>query len=411
MKYIKRHAEEAVKRMSKLNPAIIVTGPRQVGKTTLLKNLYKDIKFLSFDDIRIMQYASENPKQFFNTNPPPVLLDEVQYVPEIFRYIKMLADEKQTAGMFFMTGSQTFQLMKNATESLAGRVAIIELLGLSLREITNNDFVKPFVPSANYLSEAKKHIKQISHDEIWQIIHKGSMPKLYTADYKQDDWAQFYTDYVRTYIEKDVRALLNIGNERAFMLFLRLLAANTGQMINFSKIAAEIGKEVNTVKSWVSILQNSGIIYILEPYFSNINKRIIKTPKIYFLDTGLCAYLTGWYTAQQLEFGAMSGSIFETFIISEIIKSYRNVGANIQMKFSYYRDKDQKEIDLIIEENGTLYPIEIKKTANPNLSDIANFKVLLNETNKKLGDGCLIYQGDEIVFLKDTVRAIPVTFL
>ena len=411
MIYIKRHAEEAISRMAKMNPAVIVTGPRQVGKTTILKNLYKDTKFLSFDDIRIMQYATESPKQFFNTNPPPVLLDEVQYVPEIFRYIKILADEKQNAGMFFMTGSQTFQLMKNVTESLAGRVGILELLGLSLREILNKNFIKPFMPTADYLSEAEEHKKAISYDEVWKIIHKGSMPKLYTANFDEINWTQFYTDYMRTYIEKDVRTLLNIGNERAFMQFMRLLAANTAQTINFSKIASEIGKEVNTVKSWVSILQNSGIIYILEPYFSNINKRIIKTPKIYFLDTGLCAYLTGWYTAEQLQFGAMSGSFFETFVVSEIIKSYRNVGINTHMRLSFYRDKDQKEIDLIIEENGTLYPIEIKKTTNPNINDVSNFKVLLNETNKKIGNGGLIYSGEEIMFLEDNLRAIPLTLL
>ena len=310
-----------------------------------------------------------------------------------------------------MTGSQTFQLMKSATESLAGRVGIMELLGLSLREIMEKKITRPFIPTNDYLTEASKHEKQISHDNIWKIIHKGSLPKLYTADYEQDDWSQYYTDYVRTYIEKDVRALLNIGNERAFMQFIRLLAAQTGQMINFSRIASEIGKEINTVKSWVSILQNSGIIYILEPYFSNINKRIVKTPKIYFLDTGLCAYLTGWYTAEQLQFGAMSGSIFETFVISEIIKSYRNKGINTLMRFSYYRDKDQREIDLIIEENGVLYPIEIKKTANPDQNDVASFKVLLNEKSKKIGEGALIYSGDEIMFLKDDVRAIPLTLL
>jgi predicted AAA+ superfamily ATPase len=398
--------------MSRMNPAIMITGPRQVGKTTLLKNVCQDVRFLSFDDIKSREYASESPKQFFATNPPPVLLDEVQYVPEIFSYIKMLIDDDRKAGMFFMTGSQTFHQMKNATESLAGRVGIIELLGLSLREIMEKDLTRPFVPTADYLDEAKDHDrKKISNDDLWDVIHMGSMPLLHTVDHGQEDRSQYYADYVRTYIEKDVRSLMNVGNEMAFMRFMRLLAANTGQMINFSRIAGEIGKDTNTVKSWVSILQNSGIIYLLEPYFSNINKRIVKTPKVYFLDTGLCAYLAGWYTAEQLQFGAMSGSIFETFVISEIIKSYRNKGIDTFMRLSYYRDRNQNEIDLIIEENGVVYPVEIKKSVNPNTNDVASFKILKNETDKMVGDGALICSVDDLMFLKDDVRAIPVRLL
>jgi hypothetical protein len=410
MKYISRHVEGTIDKINKMYPAVIVTGPRQVGKTTTLKQNYQNAKFVTFDDPGEVLYATESPKQFFQTHKPPVILDEVQYVPELFRYIKLIADDTQQSGMFYMTGSQTFKLMECATESLAGRIGIIELMGLSLREILDIRNTLPFIPTTDYIDEAERHKKPISNDYLWKIIHKGSMPKLYTSDAydNETEWSQYYSNYLRTYIEKDIRAIINIGNERAFMQFMRLLAANTGQMINFSSIASEIGKEINTVKAWVSALLNSGIIYVLQPYFSNINKRIVKTPKVYFLDTGLCSYLTGWYTAHQLQFGAMSGAFFETFVISEIIKSYRNNGIDIDMRFSYYRDKDQREIDLIIEENGKLYPIEIKKTANPSANDISAFRLLDNEPNKKLGGGALIYSGDEVRLLKDNIRAIPV---
>ena len=410
MNYIKRHAESTIERLGKMYPAIMVAGPRQVGKTTVLKNLCKDHKFLSFDDIRIMQYATQSPDLFFKTHIPPVLLDEVQYVPEIFRYIKLHADQENKHGMFYMTGSQSFHLMKGATESLAGRVGILKLLGLSLREIMGKDFFRPFLPTEDFIKESQSAKPKTAISNLWNIIHKGSMPKLYTADFTDEDWAQYYTDYVSTYIEKDVRALTRIGEERAFMQFMRLLAANTSQMINFSSIASELGKEINTIKSWVSILENSGIIYILPPYHSNINKRIVKTPKVYFLDTGLCAYLSGWYSSEQLYLGAMSGAILETFVISEIIKSYRNNGHDTSMRLSFYRDKEQREIDLIIEENGTLYPIEIKKTTNPSSKDCTAFSVLAKE-NKKVGDGAVICSCDGVIFLDKNIRAIPIEYI
>ena len=307
-------------------PAVIVTGPRQVGKTTVLRKVCADLKYVTLDDPEILEYAKKEGGLFFRTYTPPVVLDEIQYAPELFPYIKMIADETQEKKLFYMTGSQAFHLMKNVSESLAGRIGIIQMQGLSMREITGRTFDTPFLPVSGYIGESDKELKELPQLEVWKIIQKGSMPRLYHEDMNEDGngnmWRRFYGDYVRTYIERDVRALTQVGDETAFMQFMRLLAASTGQMLNYSRIAKEIGKSVDTIKNWVSILKASGIVYLLPPYYNNFNKRIVKTPKIYFMDTGLASYLTGWYTAEQLQFGAMSGNLFETFVISEIIKSY-----------------------------------------------------------------------------------------
>ncbi|MDR1939913.1 MAG: ATP-binding protein [Clostridiales bacterium] len=410
--YIKRHSEELIKQKAKKYAAVIVTGARQVGKTTMLKTLYPHIRYLSFDDIDVTETAIQYRKLFFQTYKPPLLLDEVQQYPEIFKQIKMYADADGGRGLFFMTGSQAFPLMKNASESLAGRVGIVDLLGLSLREITGRELREPFLPTEEYLSAAKvQGARPLDNGGLWEIIQKGSMPKLYAEEHNADERLGFYRDYVRTYIERDVRLLTQIGDERAFMSFLRLVAANTAQMLNYTKLAAEIGKSVPTVERWISILQTSGIIRLLQPYSGNLNKRLVKTPKIYFLDTGLCGFLTGWYTAEQMQFGAMSGALYETFVISEIIKSYYNAGRDTDLTFSYYRDKEGREIDLIIEENGTLYPVEIKKTAAPDLFDTKSFDVLRTETTKRVGSGGLIYSGDTEICLRDNIKAIPVALL
>jgi predicted AAA+ superfamily ATPase len=389
-------------------PAVLVTGPRQVGKTTVLKQMYPSLEYLSFDNPDTLDYAEQNGGLFFKTWEPPVVLDEVQYAPALFRYIKLIADEKGKNSLFYMTGSQAFHLMQNVTESLAGRIGIVDLLGLSLREICGNSFTKPFLPNKDFFRKMKAPEKPISYKRLWDIIHTGSMPKLYTRKYSNEEWRQFYRDYVRTYIERDVRSLSQIGDERAFMRFMQLAAAGTGQLLNYSRIASETGKTVATIQHWLSVLETSGLIYLLKPYSGNLGKRLTKTPKLYFLDTGLCTWLSGWYTAEQLQLGAMSGHIFETFCIGEIIKSYHNAGRDSTLSFSFYRDREQREIDLVIEENGVLYPIEIKKSVNPSTDDARHFSVLDPE---KMGEGALIYPGDKIQFLTETIRAVPVTMI
>ncbi|HAA25698.1 MAG TPA: ATPase [Ruminiclostridium sp.] len=406
MMYIKRHVEDTIKKVSEMYPAVIVTGPRQVGKTTVLKKLYGNLRYVTLDNPETLEYARNEGGLFFKTFIPPVVLDEVQYAPELFPYIKIIADETKQKKLFFMTGSQTFHLMKNVSESLAGRIGIIQILGLSLREIKGRKFNLPFLPTGGYLEQSEKDAEELSQEEIWSIIQRGSMPRLYHADVDDNFWRQFYSDYVKTYIERDVRALTQVGDEIAFLQFMRLLAASTGQLLNYSRIANEIGKSVGTVKNWVSILRTSGVIYLLQPYYHNFNKRIVKTPKVYFLDTGLASYLTGWYTSEQLQFGAMSGCMFETFVVSEILKSYYNKGYD-DFGFSFYRDKDMNEIDLLIENNGVLYPIEIKKTGSPNKQDIKAFSKLEKEDKKILGEGGVICMADSIRYLTTKDRVIP----
>ena len=412
--YVKRHIENTIKKVSGMYPAVIVTGPRQVGKTTVLRKVCADLKYVTLDDPEILEYAKKEGGLFCRTYSPPVVLDEIQYAPELFPYIKMIADETQEKKLFYMTGSQAFHLMKNVSESLAGRIGIIQMLGLSMREITGRTFDTPFLPVSGYIGESDKELKELPQLEVWKIIQKGSMPRLYHEDMNEDGngnmWRRFYGDYVRTYIERDVRALTQVGDETAFMQFMRLLAASTGQMLNYSRIAKEIGKSVDTIKNWVSILKASGIVYLLPPYYNNFNKRIVKTPKIYFMDTGLASYLTGWYTAEQLQFGAMSGNLFETFVISEIIKSYYNKGYD-DFGFSYYRDKDMNEIDLIIECNGVLYPIEIKKTGNPDKQDIKAFAKLENNGLRAVGEGGLICMADSVRYLSPKDRVIPLKYI
>ena len=407
MNYIKRHAEEVIKKQEKMFKVILITGARQVGKTTLLKNIKPDIKYITFDDMILAQQAIEEPGVFLKSNTTPIIIDEVQYAPEILRYIKMNVDETDEKARFYLTGSQQFNLMKNVSESLAGRVGILNLLGLSLREIKGDSFKNEFVPTKEYIENRQNTAKKVSYEEVWKYIYQGSMPAIYSDDM---DVEMFYATYVNTYIERDVRNLTQVGDTMSFLKFMTAIASRIGQMLNLDSIANEIGVSVPTVQRWLSILVSSNIVYILEPYYNNIMKRAVKTPKIYFLDTGLAAYLTKWKNKDVLESGSMSGNFFENFVVAEIIKSYYNKG-ELRPPIYYYRDKDKKEIDLIIEQNGTLYPIEIKKSANPNKSMIENFDVLKNVNDKKIGEGAVICMYDNVVNLDENNRAIPFWYI
>ncbi len=374
MEYIRRSIEEKLLKSSETFKAVLLTGPRQVGKSTLLKKQFSDWKYVSLDDPFLEQQARENGSMFMMLNQPPLIIDEIQRAPELFRYIKLLCDETEEKGLFCLSGSQQFRLMQNISETLSGRISIVELSGLSLRELQKDSFQERFLPSMEYLLERQKTVK--APRNIWSIIHRGSYPELQNPEV---DWSEFYSNYVRTYIERDVRELSAVQDLDAFRRFMIATAARTGEILNYSNIASEVGKDVVTIKNWISILEASGIVYLLEPYSSNVLKRAIKTPKLYFRDTGLACYLTRWLTEEALAYGAFSGHIFETFVISEILKSFSNKGLDYRYYVSYYRGRDKKrvkkngeaievegEIDLIIEENGTLYPIEIKQ--NPHVS-------------------------------------------
>lgn len=416
MNYIRRIMEERLKAYVKTNKAVLVTGPRQVGKTTLLKEVFPDRSYVSLDDPFLEEQAKENSSLFLTLNAPPVTIDEIQRADTLFRYIKILCDETQENGLFCMTGSQQFHLMKNVSESLSGRVRILELAGLSLREITGAPFDKHFLPTIDYLTERKKTVKK--PENIWEIIHRGSYPALMDSE---KEWLGFYADYVKSYIERDVRELTVVQDLDAFRRFMIAVAARTGEILNYSNIAGEVGKDSMTIKNWISILEASGIIYLLEPYTSNVLKKAIKTPKLYFRDTGLACYLTRWLTSDALACGAMAGHMFETFVISEILKSFSNEGMDYRYAVSYYRGRDKKrsencivkesEIDIIIEENGILYPIEIKKNEKVTADETSAFQVLDKIEEKKRGMGAVICMCPEIGMLQENVLEIPVWYL
>lgn len=407
MQYI-RHADEAIRKISMMFGAVLVTGARQVGKTTLLREVAGDAGYVTLDDKIQLVSAVEQSGMFFKDNPPPVFVDEVQYAPNLFPQIKIILDREKKKGQFYLSGSQQFQMMKNVSESLAGRLGIINLPGISLRERYGIPFREPFLPTDEYFKSRQKEKADIPYADVWNIIHRGSFPELCAnPDY---DWQMFYAAYVRTYIERDVRDLAQVGDEVKFTKFMTVTASCTGQLLNHASLARDVGISQPTAERWLSILIASNLIFLLSPYHNNITKRTVKTPKLYFLDTGLAAYLTRWNTPEVLKNGAMAGAFFETFIISEIIKSYANKGI-LDLPLYFYRDKDGNEIDLLIEDAGTLYPIEIKKHADPVKSDVAKFDVLNKIANVNRGQGGVVCMYDNLVTLLGSDKAIPLAFL
>ena len=407
MKYYRRSIEQVINEYKEQFPILLLTGPRQVGKSTLFKELFREeYKYFSLDDPILKEQIINDPRLFLKNNPEKLIIDEIQYAPSIFPYLKMKVDENREDGMYLMTGSQAFVLMKNVSETLAGRVGILELQGISLREQFDVEFNKPFIPNEEYISEREKNITEYTN--LWQRIHRGYMPELVFNDKKK--WEFFYSSYVQTYIERDVRDLITISDESKFLKFMISLASRSGELLNYGAVANEVGVSNETVKRWVSVLRTSRIIYLMEPYFNNHLKRVIKTPKIYFMDVGLLAYLTKWPTPETLANGAKAGNIFETFVISEIVKSYLNAGI-INPPLYFYRDKDKKEIDLIIEEAEKIYPIEIKMSASPDKEMAKNFSVLKGKIDKEIGTGVIICQYDNKFYLSDDILVLPIEYI
>ncbi|ERK66039.1 type I restriction modification DNA specificity domain protein [Leptotrichia sp. oral taxon 215 str. W9775] len=407
MKYYRRSIEQVINEYKEQFSILLLTGPRQVGKSTLFKELFREeYKYFSLDDPILKEQLINDPRLFLKNNPEKLIIDEIQYAPSIFPYLKMKVDENREDGMYLMTGSQAFVLMKNVSETLAGRVGILELQGISLREQFNIEFNKPFIPNEEYISEREKNITE--YTDLWQRIHRGYMPELVFNDKKK--WEFFYSSYVQTYIERDVRDLINISDESKFLKFMISLASRSGELLNYGAVANEVGVSNETVKRWVSVLRTSRIIYLMEPYFNNHLKRVIKTPKIYFMDVGLLAYLTKWPTPETLANGAKAGNIFETFVVSEIIKSYLNAGI-INPPVYFYRDKDKKEIDLIVEEAEKIYPIEIKMSASPDKEMAKNFSVLKGKIDKEIGTGIIICQYDNKVYLSEDILVLPIEYI
>ena len=319
----------------------------------------------------------------------------------------MDVDKGRKPGMFWLTGSQQFQMMKNVSESLAGRVGILNLLGFSIAEENSRaELAMPFLPDIDRIYANSKSRPPMNLPEVYQKIWRGSFPFIVLGN--KEDWETFYKSYVITYLQRDVRNFSLINDEDAFFKFLQIAAARTGQLINYSDLARDANISEPTAKSWLRVLKASGLVYILKPYYNNLTKRLVKTPKLYFLDTGLCCYLTGWSSAEVLERGAMSGAIFETYVISEIIKSYWHNG--LEPRISFFRDRDKKEIDLIIEENGVLHPVEIKKTASPDRKSIKNFSAL-ERLKRPMGHGAVICLKEQAAPISRTVDAIPVGWI
>ncbi|WP_281550015.1 ATP-binding protein [Murimonas intestini] len=393
--YIQRHLEAQVLEASKYYPVVMVCGQRQVGKSTMLNHIREpERRYVTLDDGNARRLAITDPALFFETYGFPLLIDEFQRVPSILLEMKKIIDQKaldgdDNSGMFWLTGSQKFKMMQGVSESLAGRIAVFDMSSLSTAEIEGRP-AGVFDPELSAVRERMKDTKQKDVHQIYEAIFRGGMPKLHATDLERE---RFYMDYVNTYIERDIKDLAQVGKLNEFYDFLVYMAARTGQELKYDEIANTVGVSAPTAKAWVSILERSGIIFILRPYYSNITKRLVKTPKVYFMDTGLAAYLCRWPTAQTLENGAMDGAFLETYVVTEIVKSYYNAGKPADL--FYYRDIDKKEIDLLIVKGDRMYPIEIKKGKEPSKPD-KNFGVL-SQFKMDVQPGIILCMSDELI--------------
>lgn len=400
--YYTRHIEKRILEVKNMFKVLLITGPRQVGKTTTLKYLFKDsYHYVTLDDITELELAKQDPKLFFMNHPFPLIIDEVQLAPILFQEIKRLVDSSESYGQIILTGSQTFHLMERVTETLAGRIGILELHGLSYREISGDPFDFPFVPNKAFVD----HVRQPKDIDVWEIIHRGSMPELYKK--ANIDWQLYYASYVRTYLERDVRSLLNVKNLDMFSKFLTSVAARTGNLLNYANISKEIGVDIKTVQSWMKVLEASGLILLIQPFSNNALNRVIESPMLYFLDTGLVCYLLKWTSKETLQNGAMSGPILETFAISEIVKSFKNRCVN-DLPLYFYRDKDMKEIDLIIVDGDQLYPVEIKKSMNPVKSMTKSFNVLKRAVGFTVENEIILCLVDQKTLIDYNAVAYPI---
>ena len=404
MNYISRNLEKVVSAVTKEYPVVLVTGPRQVGKTTMLQKLMEgtDRSYVSLDDLNERNLAKTDPELFLQLHKPPVLIDEVQYAPELFTYIKIHVDRNHEPGAFWLTGSQVFKLMRGVQESLAGRVAVLSLTSLSQAEICDGE-MEPFMVDLEALSRRGKERKQVDTRGVFERIFRGSMPAIVSG---QNSNSQiFYSSYLSTYIERDVKELSDAIDSLKFLHFITAVAARCGQMLNVADIARDADINQKQAKDWLGILETLGIIFYLHPYSNNLLKRLVKTPKLYFYDTGLVCYLTKWSSAETLECGALNGAILENYVVAEIMKTYLSSGKEPFMY--YYRDKDAKEIDIVLEHDGVLNPIEIKKTSNPG-SELVKMFGLLDRASTPRSKGAVICMKPELSAIDRDNYIVPI---
>ncbi len=404
MNYIKRNLETIVEQLTTEYPVILLTGPRQVGKTTMLQKMMEGTSrsYVSLDDLEARAQAKSDPELFLQLHKPPILIDEVQYAPELFTYIKIHVDRTHEAGAFWLTGSQIFRLMENVQESLAGRVAVLTMTSLSQAEICGGG-MEPFTVDLSALSSRQNERRPMDVTEIYERIFRGSMPALVSGAASNSQI--FYGSYLSTYIERDVRSLSDAIDALKFMRFMTAVAARCSQMLNVAEIARDADINQTQAKNWLNILERLGIIFYLHPYSNNMLKRLVKTPKLYFYDTGLVCYLTKWSSAETLECGAMSGALLEDYVVSEIVRTYQNCG--LEPFLYYYRDKDAKEIDMIMERDGVLNPIEIKKSSHPGTELIRVFG-LLDRASIPRGNGAVICMKPELGAIDRENYIVPV---
>lgn len=408
--YITRHMEKPVMELNEQYPVLLLTGPRQVGKTTMLEHLIevegKGRKKVSLDDLTLRELAKTDPKMFFQLYQPPLLIDEVQYAPELFPYIKIMVDERHQPGDFWLTGSQLFKMMEGVQESLAGRVALLHLSPLSQSEIMKRPPEPPFSLELPLLSERQNGRQMLNTPEVFQRIHQGGMPALVTGTYSNA--SIFYSSYIDTYMERDVRRLSNDIDSLKFLRFLRSVAARTSQQVNYKGIADDAEIDQTTAKNWLHVLEALGIIFLLEPYSNNVLKRTVSTPKLYFYDSGIVCYLTRWSSPETAMEGAMSGALLENYTVAEIIKTYQNAGQELFLY--YYRDKDAREIDLILERDGKLFPIEIKKMASPPKKLTKVFD-LIDKSPLQRGTGAILCMADQLGAFDQNNLIVPISLI
>ena len=425
MSYINRAIEPLLIQKYQTYKSTAITGARQVGKTRMTKELFPNVRRINLKNPNLLMAANSDPQGFMESFDRPLFVDEVQECPRLLGSVKGILDDVSDYGNYLFSGSQKWSLMEGLSDSLAGMVGIIELAGLSLREINGIKFNERFIPTESYLKNREKELKRYTN--IWNTIHRGFYPELY--EHPEKDWEEFYQDYVKTYIERDVYKITKVRDYQTFYKFMVSVAARTGQILDYTNIANDIGISADTVKLWIGILQKTDIVYLLQPYYNSHLNRAIKSPKIYFRDTGLACFLTSWLTPDTLKNGAIAGHMFETFVVNEIIKSFINVGKDYSKYIYYYHGKDkvkrkkvdadgniseeneESEIDIIIEEDGILYPVEIKKASNPTASDAEAFALLDKDVDKKRGMGAIICLGEYKLKLRDNLYSLPVDYI
>ena len=407
--YIKRTIENSISEFSKIFPVVYIGGPRQVGKTTVFEEFCKksNRQIISLDSFNDRELAQKDPEIFLQKYSGDLLIDEVQYAPQLFSCIKQIVDKNKVCGQFFLTGSVHFSLMKNITESLAGRVGIMKLLGFSQEEKLNIVASRGFIPTKAYLDEKEELLKDKSCNYLFHEIWKGTYPGLYNLD--DNSWSKFYDSYLQTYISRDIVNYTNVNNEVDFYRFMKVLAARTGQEVNHSTLARELGISSVTVKSWLSILVASGLVFLLPPYYKNLTSRVVKSPKLHFLDLGLVCFLLGYSNPTIAENCPMSGALLESYVVSEIVKSYYHRGQTPNLY--YYRDKEQREIDVLLEEDGLLNPMEIKSKSNPNKDDIRHFEVIDKVLKVPRGCGAVLCRASSYLPLTKQDYLVPISYI